>query len=337
VLTIRGAFILGEIAKAFLSKPEFGRIYPMRNSLMDKKIDILTDYGLPLKQSISLCTSSLYFQVIGGTKMDAYWNDSKLFDIRDEFYLVSNSYISVLRISQQIDAMDWLLKFQVAYLFQFKQNLQSIKSIDILTDQKCYADAFAVCRAMQSRANLLMLCSLEPNLFDHWLKNPKDPRFLDGHIKRELESNGLNTMDHIYELASEIIHGHLLGHSNIGFFTKGIFNYIPAIRNQIYVVGKFLLSIVAYSVLQATLIINPHNEDLREMDELYNYFFGSVLAFSRLDNLWALIAEDRHWKKVGKKRFIAGSSYNFEQYREQLIKFHKPLRQKKRLSKEYLS
>lgn len=310
----------------------------MIDLIIPDKVKVLTDNGLTQNQATLVLAGGIYFEKMGGTPVEKYWNDPESFDIRDEFYLISTIHFLLARLVQKVDPEGWLQCFQVTYLYHLKLNAQCVKSIDILISQKCYADAFAVCRALQSRVNLLLLFGFSPELFDHWVKDAKDSRYLDGRIRQELEAHGVFTMSHLYELASEIIHGQHLGHANIGYYEKGLFVDIPAIKNQLFVIAKFLLAITSYAVLQAT-IIGPKKEtklkDVEEIDRLFEKLFDSVLAPNRIDHLSTMIGEERHWKKTGKDKFEVGGAYGFHHYRDQLLKFHRQDKQKKQLSKKY--
>lgn len=298
-------------------------------------------HGLSESQAAKLVTGGLIFHNRGGPDISTYWNNPKIFDIRDEFFLVTNSHLVFLKLISDIDLMDvedWLGEFQVAYLYQLKLNAQSANSIDILLSHNCYADAFVICRAIQSRANLLLLCSFAPDLFDHWLQNPDAPQYREGQIRKELASQGINPMDHVYRLASEIIHSHQLGHRDIGYFKAGLFADVPQVRYQIYVILKFLLAVSTYALIQATLIGTRSSANLdgtRDMDQLYVYFFESILAHNRVDQIWHMIAEDRHWKKIAENHYKAGGTYDFARLKQLIQEFHPKNDNPKKLSKRY--
>lgn len=314
----------------------------MPKALLEKKLILLMNYGLPENQAVKLVAGGLYFQKSGGIDINTYWNDPNNFNIRDEFFLIANSHMTFIKIIKELDVnyiRDWLGEFQVAYLFQLKLNAQTIKSIDILLSQNCYADAFTLCRTLQSHTNFLLLCSLAPELFNHWLKNPDDQRYREGKVRKELAALNINTMDHIYKLASEIIHGHFLGHSNIGYFEKGWFKEIPSIRRQIYSIAKFLLAASTYAFIQAMLIGSKSGANIRDtddMDQLYEHFFKTILNPSRLDHFFSVVlGERRHWKKISKNEFNPGGTYNFAQLKDQIQKFHRTDGNQKRLSERY--
>lgn len=311
----------------------------MNQPLLTQKIDVLLKYGLSKLQATKLVASAFFLQDEGGTAVESYWLDPNNFSTRDEFFLVANTITPLAHIASKLEGEDWLLTFQTAYLSQVKQTAQSVKALDLLSIANCYADAFGVIRALHSRTNLLLLLSFNPDLFRHWLGNPKDPKYLDGHVRRELGKHGLRTMTHSYELSSELLHGQIQAHSDIGLFEKGIFNNIPAIKNQLYNLGKFIIAAFAYSIIQATLVgkidKKQNKTEVIEFDSMFNNFFSSILSQNRWEHMFTIIAEDRHWEKMGKNKYEIGGSFNYLEYKEQLSKFHRKSGQKKQLSKEY--
>ena len=313
----------------------------MQHSLAIEKQSILVAHGLSESQAAKLITGGLILQNRGGPNMSTYWNDPEILDIRDEFFLVTSSHLVFLKLISDInvaDVEDWLGQFQVAYLYQLKLNAQSANSIDVLLSYHCYADAFAVCRVIQSRVNLLLVCSFAPELFDHWLKNPDAPQYKEGQIRKELASHGINPMDHVYRLASEIIHGHQFGHGDIGYFETGLFADVFQVRHQIYVISKCLLAASTYALIQATLIgVKPgaNLDDTRDMDQIYEYFFKSILAHNRLDQIWHMIGADRHWKQIGTNQHNVGGTYDYARLKELIREFHQKSDNPKKLSKKY--
>lgn len=311
----------------------------MNQVLIAQKIHVLLKYGLSELQATKLVSSAFFLQDAGGSSVELYWNDPDNFTVRDEFYLVANTIVPLAQIASELEGEDWLLTFQAAYLSQVKQTAQSVKALDILSSANCYADAFGVIRAFHSRTNLLLLFSFNPDLFRHWLEHPKDPKYLDGHIRTELRKHGLRTMIHSYELASELLHGQIQAHSDVGLFEKGIFNDIYAIKNQLYILGKFIIAAFAYSIIQATLVGKINKEqnkvEVVEFESMFDNFFSTILSQKRWSHMFTLIANDRHWKKIGKKKYDIGGSFNYSEYKEQLFKFHRNSGQRKQLSKEY--
>ena len=269
--------------------------------------------------------------------MGSYWNSEK-FDNRDEFLVILNAYFALADSLKRITPHnDWRLKFDVAYLFQLKSTAQASLAINLLTQSYCYADALVVCRTMISKANLLVLCALNPNLVNEWLKNPKDERFLDGHIREELTNNGIYTIPHLYEHASEIIHGHARALSDVGYFNEGLFSEIPAINNQVYVIAKFIIAVSYQTMISMALQDCVGKRVSDELEAHYNFFDwlkDFFLAPNRIDHLFALVGEERHWDKTGKDKYVVGGSFDFDKIRDQIAKFHRKA-QPKKLTKRY--
>jgi len=313
----------------------------MSETLFNDKLSVLMEYGLSESHASKLVVGCMHYKNNGGVDPATYWQDSNNFNIRDEFFLIVNSHMVIfpLLVDQDVsDIEDWLGELQVAYLYYHKLNAQSIRSFDQLLSLKCYADAFAICRTLQSRVNMFLLCALSPKLFPHWTKYPNDPRYREGRVRKELASLGINTMDHVYKLASEIIHGHFSGNNDIGFFTKGLFVDIPAIHHQLYSILKFLLAASTYAFIQASLIGLKSNSDLKhvaDLDLLFEHFFTNILVASRIDHFRTIIGEERHWKKTGTDRYNPGGVYSFDRIKEQIKHFHNTSSEKGKLSKKY--
>ena len=285
-----------------------------------------------------LTAGGMYFEEMGGIPFREYWI-TDAFDNRDEFFLIANTSFSLAHLAGTLKPKnEWRLSFDVAFLFQTKANAQSIVAIEKLASANCYSDAFAICRTMHSRLNLLLLCSLNPSLFNHWLKNPKDEKFLDGHIRDELRNNGVHSMQHLYELYSEIVHNQFQALADTGYMEQGLFVDIPAIKNAIYVTAKFILAMSSYSMLSMAIIdlgSDSPSVHLQEHEVLFSFLKGKVLVPNRFDHMWTVLAEDRHWEKVGKNKYRIGDSFDFDGYREQLFKFHRVEGKRKKLSKKY--
>ena len=310
---------------------------------MDQKINInemakkLSDVGIPDFAFSHIISGANFYRFNSGKSLFDIFNTNEFLS-REEYYVILSSYLSLVGLSHNIKPKnEWRLKFDCAFLLQTKSIMQSSNSLDLLTKNCCYNDAFAICRTLISRLNLLLIFALNPDLFDEWLKNPKDEKFLDGHIRKELSNNGISTVDHLYELTSEIIHYHHDGLVNSGYFEKGGFVEIPGVSNQIYVIAKFVLGMMFQTVI--SMIIQDYDgeslpEDIGELDKLFNWFLNSYLVSNRYDHIFTFFAEDRHWEKVGKNKYKFWSEYNFIELRNQIIKFHRN-NQKKKLSKKY--
>ncbi|KAF0148025.1 MAG: hypothetical protein FD143_2968 [Ignavibacteria bacterium] len=299
--------------------------------------EILKCNEIPDHSIANIVAGAAYYENLNGVPSTEYWNN-KDFDTRDEFFVILNSFFGFFSLVKRIpERNEWRLKFDVAFLFQLKSTSQSAFSINLLTSKHCYPDAFAICRTMISRLNQLILFAFNPELFDEWLKNPKDEKFLDGHIRNELTNNGISTVSHLYELTSEIIHSQYEGLVNAGYFEKGLFPEIPALRNQIFVIAKFILGMSYQTVLSMFLKDCDENnipDELKYYNDLFEWFLKSYLVPNRIDHVFTFLAEDRHVEKVGKDKYKIGSTFNFNEVRNQIGKYHRK-GQPKRLSKKY--
>jgi hypothetical protein len=310
-----------------------------KNSHIPKgRISFLEKNEIPNDFIKKLFIGAGIYQELGGIKSEDYWTTEE-FDIRDEYFVVFISYISMFNdLRKEIPYQnEWRLKFDVAFLYQVKSNSQSCKSLDMLLRNHCYADAFVICRTMISRLNLLLLCSLNPALFDEWLKNLKHEKFLDSHIRKELKNNGLSIATHLYEQASEVVHGHNQAMTEMGYFKKGYFPVASTVKDKIYIIAKFVIAtsyitMIKMSELDFGKSIFP--QALQKHRKMFNWLEPSYLAPNRVDQLFSLLPEDRFWKEVGKNKYKASLSYDYSEIQDQLEKFHRK-GQKKKLSKKY--
>jgi hypothetical protein len=282
--------------------------------------DVLVNYGLTEGQAWRLVAGSAYFYEKGGVDPTTYWSDPKDFNARDEFYLIINSYMAFTRIiskCQDCELQDWLGELHVAYFYFFKLNAQSVKSIDILLNSCCYADAFALCRLIQSRVNLLLLCACHPEYFEEFIKKPLN--FKESRVRKELASYGISVMDHVYKLSSEIIHGHLSGNGDVGYFEKGLFVDLPVVRDRIYIIMAYIFAALVYSITSATLIgvsDGFNNQEVLSMSQMYEGCFKNILDPWRLKHIFAIMAEDRHCIKIDDDNCCLGRVYDLSRIKE---------------------
>ena len=253
-----------------------------------------------------------------------------------ELSLVVVSTLSLMPLFGRPARSDEDIDFDVAFLFFSKGLAPSAAAIHLLTHARCYAEALAVVRALHTRANLLALIALAPHLFDEWVRAPKESRFLDGHVRDELANHGIYTFPHMYEQASEVVHGHLTALAEAGYMESGLFPYLPAIENRVLASAKFLFGIVGHvgmSVLAARAA-GSTDGDFRDLQTLFSLLERNILPPNRIDHLPASIAEDRHWIQASKDRTTIGQWFSPETFSRQLGLFRRSS-QPKRLGKPY--
>lgn len=302
-----------------------------------RKIAILRQSGIPEDSIPDLIAGGNYLEHHQGIDLSDYWVETQ-FSNRDEFFVVLNAYFSLCGLVNKLEYYnEWRLKFDVAFLFQLKSNAQSAVSIDALVNKHCYADALSICRVMISRMHLLLICALNPNLFDPWLENPKSEIFLDGHIRSELEKNKIFLPDHLYDSFSEIIHNQEQILNEIGYFEKGLFPELKAVENHIWVSAKFIIAMKYYSMICMAIQDCEGKsipKDLSTHEKFFGWLSSNYLIANRIDHIWTFMAEDRHVKKAGKDKYIIGGSFDFTKLKEQIQKFHRK-GQRKTLSSKY--
>lgn len=309
----------------------------MEEDIVIQKFKLFIKNEIPDDSFVDIIAGAQYFEHFGGTELTEYWKTSN-FDNRDEMFVILNTFLSLTSLIKKIPhKAEKRLEFDVAFLFQLKSVAQTFFSIDTLNQRNCYSDCYSLIRTLLSKLNLLILFSINPKLFDKWLKEPKNEIFLDGKVRQELNNSGIYTAPYLYELTSEIIHGQYEALNDIGYLSgQGLFNEIKPIRNQVYVLSKFILGFKIKIMLTMLRIDfgTSYNKDLNNFENLYEWFLKSYLNPSRIDQLFTFIAEDRHWEKVGKDTFSGGRPFNYNEFAEQLQKFHKSS-QPKKLSKKY--
>ncbi len=308
----------------------------MTNDVNKEKFTFLIENNIPNDCLFNLIAGSQYLEHFGGISRNSYWNSNK-FDNRDEMFVVYNSYLSMYTLPKNINnKTDKRLKFDVAYLFQFKSVSQTVTSIDLLAQNNCYADCYSLIRTLLSKLNFLILFSINPDLHQKWLENPKSEIFLDGKIRQELNNNGIYTAPYLYELTSEIIHGQYEALNDIGYLSEGLFAHVKPIQSQIYVLTKFIIGFYLKIIITMYRIDygSDKNQIIEDYETMFDWLLQNYLVHNRIDHFFVFMAEDRHWEKVGKDTYSGGGSFNYEEFEEQLKKFHKNS-QPKKLSKKY--
>lgn len=278
-----------------------------------------------------------YLTRMGGPEMITYWRAMAvdesaplLWRQRAEFFLVVTTVLALAHYYGTEASPGKQLEFNVAFLFFLKGFAQTAASVHTLSSSRCYLDGFSVARSLAGRVNLLALFSLGPHLFDRWLKSPKDRRFLDGHVRDELANHDVHIFPHLYEQFSEVTHGQFQAIAEAGYMEQGLFPRVSAIENQLLVAGKLLFGVVA-GVGLAGLKTWPRSgveQHLPEMERLQEHLWNEVLPPTRLDHLFTTVAEERHWKQIGKGRYRAGAWFDPAAFRRQHALFGRASRPK---------
>jgi len=304
----------------------------------------LVALGVPKEVQHLPIAGAMYLEGMGAPDPTALWPTQDTGDEcndwlarqHSELSLAVTSALSLARLFGRQSDVEWQQEFDVAYLFFVKGCAQTAASIHLLTNEKCYSDAFVVLRSLHGRTNLLVLMALGPHLFDEWLKAPKEKRFLDGHVRDELANHGITTFPHFYEHASEIAHGQFLALTEAGYMESGLFPRSLAIENRVLVSAKLMFGIIGWVGL-SVLRLCPRQgigAELREHEALFRFLGEEILAANRVDHLSASIAEDRHWVPAGKNKMAIAHWFSPSEFHRQLGLFHRSS-QPKRLGKQY--
>lgn len=311
----------------------------MTSEILDKS-EVLVALGVPVDAVKYPLAAAHHLEAMGGPSLSSYWNATpqpSLACARDKFLLAGVMALSVHRLLAAVDySHEWRLQFDVVYMSQSKSLAQSIKTIDLLCEAHCYADALSVIRTLHSRTQQLVLFSLCPCLYEEWLRNPRHEKFLDGHMRSELANHGIYVFPHLYDQASEVIHGHISALSEGGYFESGLFPEIPSMANTVYVIAKSLAGVIGWTGLSATIAdLKNQNQDssITAIARIYTSMLKDVLDPRDICSIWSLLGQDRHWEKTGKNKRTA-RWFDFIEYQRQLQLFHRQV-QPKRLSKKY--
>jgi hypothetical protein len=157
------------------------------------------------------------------------------------------------------------------------------------------------------------------------LKDPNKYCFREGVVRKELNRNKIHTMDHLYRLSSEIVHGHYKGLYDVGLMEKGLFVSLPPIENQILVMAKFFYGIAGFvglSMMLCDFKSKNQSEEIYSFVKLYDYLIKNVLVHNRFDHIWTILAEERHWVKFNEEKFIVGDAFDYMGYSTILRGFH---------------
>jgi hypothetical protein len=304
-------------------------------------IAALIALGVPEAAAPLLLAGGVFFENAGGvpwSDYDSFDEDNPLAKQRSEFFFTGLASFAVAHLLKKYEHKnDWRLKCDVTFLFHLKPLAQSMAAIDSLCRARCYADAIVVARALHSRVHQLALFALGPHLFDEWLKYPKHEKFLDGHMRSELANHGIHIYPHLYDQFSEVIHGQFQALQESGLFEQGLFPRVSAVENAAYVAAKFMLGVAGWVGLAAfRLDMNgtAPSDEIGAAGALFDWLRATVLVPSRMDHLWTMIAEERHWEKVSKKTTAVAKWFDFEDFEKQMALFHR-VSSPKRLGKKY--
>jgi hypothetical protein len=303
------------------------------------KSEVLVALGVPADAVEVPLAAARHLEAMGGPSLQSYWNATprpSLSCSRDKFLLAGVMALAVHRLLATVHCRhEWRLQLDVVYMTQTKPLVQSIKAVDLLCEARCYADALSVIRTLHSRTQQLVLFSLNPCLYEEWLQNPRHEKFLDGHIRRELASHGIHIFPHLYDQASEVIHGHLGALAEAGFFERGLFPEIPSVANTVFVLAKSLAGVMGWTGLSAVAADLGQEQDkfVKDVTRVYSSMLSAVLNPRDIYSIWSLLGQDRHWEKTGKDKHTV-RLFDFEDYQRQLQLFHRQTKPK-RLSKKY--
>lgn len=305
-----------------------------------QKIENIKSYGLTEDQAQMIITADLYLKGQGASFNKDFWltpastslaNEDQL---RDEMYFFLSLFVSIshnlLKMSGGDGDESRFLKYSVAYASYLKSIVQTVLSCDECAVKDYYSDAFVLIRTLISKQNVFSIISLNPNIYDDWIKNPKELKYRDGTIRKELSKHDLEYTGLFYEEFSELVHGHIIALNDYGYFEKGIFSKTPPLRNKIYVQIKLTLAPICYFAIA----IMKNSKYSTHKSDIDNYIgildaMKSRLSPGRLEHLQNAIVEERNWEKMNKKETQAGPSFNFDKIFEQIEKFYRPGQAKK--------
>lgn len=287
--------------------------------------------GVPKEVLHIPLTGALYLQEMGGPAISTYWSGPEVAEKsnliqkqRGEMFLVVTSALSLVGLYAHPSSSGRQQEFDFIFLFFLKGFAQTAAAVHMLSSAGCYLDAFALIRSLAGRINLLALFALGPHLFDEWLKSPREKRFLDGHIRKELASHGITIFPHFYEHFSEVIHGQYQAITELGYTQEGLFPKIVPIENQVLVASKLLFGVIGTIGLSA-LALWPRqgiSEELKEQERLFAFVVDELLPSNRLDHLFTTIAQERHWKETSEKnKKVIGEWFDPTGFRRQLNLF----------------
>lgn len=288
---------------------------------MSVKMTRLINHGIPFDCVDVPIAGAFYFEEMGGLSVDKYWNES--FGMIDEVMLAADTYFALtslmarnVPINKAREDFDWF------FLYQVKHNAQTIKGVIALVEMNCYFDCVIILRSLHSRTLQLMLTALEPTISGLWHKDPRNQKLQEKEIRRKLRGYDVNTLEHIYLLGNEIVHGNWNGLETFGFMEKGLFPDVEFSKHQIYIMLKYFIGIsafVGYTVVETDYQNQPGN--FNQYRSIIDFLIEKTLNI-RYDHMWFLMPEERFKLKTKEGKSIFMESFDFEKFRSVLKKHY---------------
>ena len=321
---------------------------PSEAALLDELLAtrprVLQSYGFTRDFAFALVPAAMMLDRFGGASASSYWKRphrdvADLEQMRDELHIVSATYyLTVVRLLQSAPVHDYQRQFIEAFGFLSKSMLESVRSIEVLAAAGCYIDGLSICRTICGRLNLMVLLAANPALFDDWLRNPTDEKYLDGHIRDVLDGHDLEFHGQLYDELSEAIHLHETILAENEYLKGPPFRQSTNMQFRLYALAKLLLARAAYvgmAMYRQDLEGRSIPPDGAELIAAWPAL-EELTAHNRLEHLFTLtLAPDRHVRKVGKNTALLGKGFGYEHVGDQLEKFHRDRGQRKRLRKPY--
>jgi len=281
---------------------------------MKEKMIYLYQIGLPKGCASIVVSNAFQYQKLGGIKVNEYWKENR--KEFDELMILSNIYLNTFGVIKKKTTNEKRLDFDWFYMFQLKQNLQTVKSIYCLIRSKCYFDAAIIIRSLQSRLLQLLFFSINPKLSDEWAKDPEDNRFRESNIRKNLRLHGIEVWEHIYKKGNNIVHGNWKGLGEYGLFTKGIFPDIQYNQNLLIVCAKYFIGISAYVGFCINQDENLLKEEYEKLKRLFAYIQDPILANNRIDHLPFIFKKQDFPDDINIVPDIEYANFDFNAYKD---------------------
>ena len=298
---------------------------------IDRQLRSLSSYGLDDDCARLILETATFLACGGGPDLQTYWQCdysepiADLVGLRDEMMIVVAGYAATtFALIKSNQYRLWATQFAAAYGFLARSMTQTAMSIDTLTMARCYLDAFAICRGLIGRVNLVTLFSLNPWLFDDWLAHSDQERFRDGQVRDVLAPRKVEVFGRLYAEFSESVHSHALASVESGSLEPGLFPEVPSAAQRIYVAAKLLLgaaAAVGVAVASQDAATGALPSALQRVGRALEQT-DWMLAPNRFEHLTLTISPDRHWEPIGKNKFAVLTGFDASHLRGQLAKFH---------------